>query len=61
MLKIIKRRFPLSEEGRINLLESQLEQERQRNDDLESALVEIADITATQDDAIVELAELIGG
>lgn len=61
MLKITRRKYPLEAEGRINALNSLLEQERHRNDDLEEALVEIAEISAAQDDAIVELAELIGG
>ena len=60
MLKIIKRLFPLAEEGRVNRLTSELAQERQRNDDLEAALVEVADMVAAQDDALVEIAELVG-
>ena len=60
MLKIVKRMFPLAEEGRVNRLTSELEQERQRNDDLEAALVEVADMVAAQDDALVEISELVG-
>ena len=60
MLKIVKRLFPLAEEGRVNRLTSELAQERQRNDDLEAALVEVADMVAAQDDAIVEIAGIIG-
>ncbi len=60
MLKIVKRLFPLAEEGRVNRLTSELTQERQRNDDLEAALVEVADMVAAQDDAIVEIAGIIG-
>jgi len=60
MLKIVKRLLPLAEEGRVNRLTSELAQERQRNDDLEAALVEVADMVAAQDDALVEIAELVG-
>lgn len=44
----------------MNRLTSELAQERQRNDDLEAALVEVADMVAAQDDALVEIAELVG-
>lgn len=60
MLKIIKRKYPLEEEGKMNRLKMELEAERLRNDDCEAALVELAELTAFHDDAIVELAELIG-
>lgn len=53
-------RFPSKEERRMEELQKQLEAERQRNDDLEAAAVELADMVAAQDDALVELAELIG-
>lgn len=59
MLKIIKRKFPLSAEGQINRLKSENEELRQKNADAESALVELAELYAEQDDALVELAELI--
>ena len=42
MLKVIKRAFPLVKEGEINRLNDQLEEERKRGDDLETALVELA-------------------
>lgn len=53
-------RFPSKEERRVEALQHMLDEEKQRNDDLETAAVELADIVAAQDDAIVELAELIG-
>ena len=37
-------------------LRTELDAERQRADDAEAALIEIADIVAAQDDALVELA-----
>ena len=37
-------------------LRKELDAERQRADDAEAALIEIADIVAAQDDALVELA-----
>lgn len=40
---------------------SDLADEQARNNDLEGALVELAELYAEQDDAIVELADLIGG
>lgn len=52
-------RFPSKEERRMEELQKQLEAERQRNDDLEAAAVELADMVAAQDDALVELAGLI--
>lgn len=45
----------------MNRMSRELAQEQQRNDDLEAALVEIADLAAAHDDALVELAEMIGG
>ena len=59
MLKIIKRLFPLEAEGQINRLKAENEMLKQRNEDAEAALVELAELYAEQDDAIVELAELI--
>lgn len=43
------------------LLKRKLFGENQRNSDIESALVELADLASAQDDALVEIAELIGG
>ena len=59
MLKVIKRLFPLSKEGEINRLKQELAVEKQRNDDCEAALVELATLAAEQDDALVELAGLV--
>ena len=61
MLKIKRRTFPLEKEGEINRLTSELEAEKAMNNDLEAGIVELAELYAEQDDAIVELAELIGG
>ena len=61
MLKIIRRKYPLSAEGQLNNAKNELATEKQRNDDLEAAIVELAELFAEQDDAIIELAELIGG
>lgn len=41
-------------------LREELTMEKTRRDEAEAALVEIADIVAAQDDALVEIAELIG-
>ena len=43
------------------MLEALLAEEKARNDERETALVEIADMVAAQDDAIVEIAGIIGG
>ena len=59
MLKVIKRLFPLRKEGEINKLKTELTQQKLRNDDMEGALVELAELYAEQDDAIVELAGMI--
>ena len=59
MLKIVKRAFPLKEEGRINQMTAELAQEHQRRVELEDAIVELGELFAEQDDAIVELASLI--
>ena len=61
MLKIVKRKWPLEKEGEINRLSSELAEEKQRNDELEDAVIELGGLVADQDDALVELAELIGG
>ncbi len=59
MLKVVRRTFPLTKEGEINRLKQELEAEKQRNDDCEAALVELAELAAEQDDALVELAGLV--
>ena len=59
MLKIIKRLFPLEKEGEINRLQNELAEEKQRNADLEDAVVELGTLCADQDDALTELAEII--
>ena len=61
MLKIIKRLFPLEAEGTINRLKAENEQLKQDNEDAQAALVELAEMAAAQDDALVELAEMIEG
>ncbi len=40
--------------------EFQAEEQLRRLEDIEAALVELADMASAQDDAIVEIAELIG-
>ena len=42
-------------------MEAENEQLKIANADNEAALVELAELAAAQDDAIVELAEMIGG
>ena len=59
MLIIRHPEIPIETQGKINRMAVELATERQRNDDAEAALVELADLFAAQDDAIVELAELI--
>lgn len=59
MLIIRHPEIPIEAQGKINRMAAELATERQRNDDAEAALVELADLFAAQDDAIVELAELI--
>lgn len=61
MLKTIKRTWPLEKEGQINRLNADLAEEKRRNNELEDAVVELGGLIAEQDDALVELAELIGG
>ena len=53
-------RVPTREQRQIEMLQRLLAEQKQRNDDAESALVELAELYAEQDDAIVELAGLIG-
>ena len=60
MLKIIRPRVPLETQGTINRLNADNEQLRQGMADAEAALVELADMVAAQDDALVEIAELGG-
>lgn len=47
------------ERAELEGLRRELATEKQRNDDLESALVELGTLFAEQDDAIVEIGELI--
>ena len=60
MLKIIKRLFPLEEEGTINKLRAENEQLKKQNRENEEALVELAQMASAQDEALVEIAALIG-
>jgi len=59
MLRIIKRLFPLEKEGEINRLGAELAAEKARNAEIEDALVELGELYAEQDDALVELAGMI--
>ena len=59
MLKIIRRLWPLEKEGEMNRLKDELATEKQRNADLEDAVVELGTLYAEQDDALVELAGMI--
>lgn len=59
MLRIIKRLFPLEKEGEINRLSAELAAEKTRNAEIEDALVELGELYAEQDDALVELAGMI--
>lgn len=54
-----KRKAEEARAEEIERLRAELENEKQRNDDLEAAAVELADMVAAQDDALVELAGLI--
>ena len=47
------------EEGKINRLLAENEQLKVANADTEAALVELAELAAAQDDALVEIAGLI--
>lgn len=60
MIRILRRIFPLDKEGELNRLKAENEQLKQANADTEAALVELAELAAAQDDALVEIAELIG-
>lgn len=42
-------------------LAAELAAEKQRNDELETAAVELAELAAAHDEALVELAGMIGG
>ena len=59
MLKIVRRLFPLEKEGELNRLNTELEEERQKNAELEDAVIELGELYAEQDDALVELAGMI--
>ena len=61
MLKIVKRKWPLEKEGELNRLSTELSTEKQHNAELEDAIVELGELFAEQDDASVDLAELIEG
>ena len=60
MIRIIKGMTAklLRENDRIKM---ELNAEKQRNDEMETALVELAELFAEQDDALVEIAEIVGG
>lgn len=60
MIRVLRRLFPLDKEGELNRLKSENAQLKQANADTEAALVELAELAAAQDDALVELAEMIG-
>lgn len=59
MCEFRRREVPLAVEGTINRLNAELDMERQRSADLEGAVVELGELAAAHDDAIVELAALI--
>lgn len=61
MLRISKRTYPLELDGRINRLISENEALKQYKEETENALIELAELLAEQDDAIVELAEFVEG
>lgn len=52
MLKIIRPSVPMDAQGEINRL-------KVSENDTEAALVELAELAAAQDDALVEIAEMI--
>ena len=60
-MRVVKPKVPIETQGRINRMEAENEQLKIANADNEAALVELAELAATQDDAIVELAGMIGG
>ena len=60
-MRVVKPRVPLEIQGMINRMEAENEKLKIANADNEAALVELAELAAAQDDAIVELAEMIGG
>ena len=60
-MRVVKPKVPIETQGRINRMETENEQLKIANADNEAALVELAELAAAQDDAIVELAEMIGG
>lgn len=59
MLKIRKRTFPLEKEGELNRLKSELTAEHVSRMELEDAVLELGELFAEQDDALVELAGMI--
>lgn len=60
-MRVVKPKVPIETQGRINRMEAENEQLKIANADNEAALVELAELAAAQDDAIVELAGMIGG
>ena len=60
-MRVVKPKVPIETQGRINWMEAENEQLKIANADNEAALVELAELAAAQDDAIVELAGMIGG
>ena len=60
-MRVVKPKVPIETQGRFNRMEAENEQLKIANADNEAALVELAELAAAQDDAIVELAEMIGG
>lgn len=60
-MRVVKPKVPIETQGMINRMEAENEQLKIANADNEAALVELAELAAAQDDAIVELAEMIGG
>ena len=60
-MRVVKPKVPIETQGLINRIEAENEQLKIANVDNEAALVELAELAAAQDDAIVELAGMIGG
>lgn len=60
-MRVVKPKVPIETQGMINRMEAENEQLKIANADNEAALIELAELAAAQDDAIVELAEMIGG